>query len=262
MKKEKRIDFESRAFALWFALLAFVQGVVSFLLGGERCVCCSARALRVPLCRRCIPRLWEAAPSRVCECCGRELVSEIGLCSRCREEPVFQHVDGAISLHGYQLWKKSLLFAWKLGDRRNLSPYFAAIFCRRLRSLEQSLGMRLCVVPVPPRSGKIRERGWDQMEELCYYLERGWHVRVLRLLERLSSVQQKKLNRAQRIEGIGSSYRLASARKIRRILPAVPESVVLADDVMTTGSTLESCARELKKLGIRRVFAITLFAVQ
>jgi predicted amidophosphoribosyltransferase len=41
----------------------------------------------------------------------------------------------------------------------------------------------------------------------------------------------------------------------------LPEAVVLADDVLTTGSTIEACARELKRLGIKQVFSITLFIV-
>ncbi len=170
-------------------------------------------------------------------------------------------VDGAFSLHGYQLWKKSLLFAWKLEDKRNLSPYFAAIFYKKLRSLEEKFGRLIPVVPVPPRFGKIRERGWDQIEELCFYLEKGWGVKILRLLERLSHTQQKKLDRVQRIEGMGSSYRLKDKKKIRKIVTEIPDVVVLADDVLTTGSTLEACARELKFLGVKQVFSITLFIV-
>ena len=139
--------------------------------------------------------------------------------------------------------------------------YFASIFQKKLREIEAAEGTEIAVVPVPPRAGKIRERGWDQVEEMCFYLERGWNVRVLRLLERLSSVQQKKLGRTQRIDGIESSYRLRSGRQIRKICPMMPDTLVLADDVMTTGSTLEACARELRRLGVRRVFSITLFAV-
>lgn len=179
----------------------------------------------------------------------------------CRENQALQSIDCAFTLHSYQLWKKSLLFAWKMEGKRNLSAYFAALFFRKLKSLEEEIGRSLCVVPVPPRAGKIREKGWDQIEELCFYLEKGWNVKILRLLERLSRVQQKKLDRVQRIEGISSSYRLKSGRKLRRLIRFVPETLVLADDVMTTGSTLEACARELKKIGVKRVFSITLFSV-
>ena len=265
---EKEFGFEKRFFAFQVFLITLVQNFVSLMLGGDKCLCCSKRTLRIPLCRTCLPQIRKTDFERICAHCGRPLISEIGICSNCRETPALQSVDKAFSLHSYQLWKKSLLFAWKLEDKRNLSPYFAMIFHQKMKSLENETGLSIAVVPVPPRAGKIRERGWDQIEELCFYLEKGWGVKILRLLERLSRVQQKKLDREQRLEGIGSSYRLKSEKKMRKILSkspsgsaVLPEAVVLADDILTTGSTLESCARELKKLGIKRVFSITLFIV-
>ena len=86
-------------------------------------------------------------------------------------------------------------------------------------------------------------------------------MKILRVLERLSHAQQKKLDRAQRIEGIASSYRLKKQRRLARIAKNVPDAVVLVDDVLTTGSTIEACSRELKKWGVRRIFPITLFIV-
>lgn len=259
--KERIICFNNRAFAVQFWIMTFVQNLVSFFMGGEKCLCCSKRTLRIPLCRSCLPKINVPGFVHACSKCGRELISEIDVCSYCREEPALESIDGAFSLNGYQLWKKSLLFAWKMADKRTLSPYFASIFYKKLKSLEESMGLPLPVVPVPPRPGKIRARGWDQIDELCYYLRKGWGVQILPVLERLSHVQQKKLDRLQRIEGISSSYRLKNWRKIKKILPVVPEALVLADDVLTTGSTIEACARELKKLGAKKVFSITLFVV-
>ncbi|MDE7392086.1 MAG: ComF family protein, partial [Treponemataceae bacterium] len=40
-----------------------------------------------------------------------------------------------------------------------------------------------------------------------------------------------------------------------------PPAVVLVDDVMTTGATIESCATQLKRFGVKKVYALTLFAV-
>ena len=254
-------NFSSRLFKIRFLVMTFIQTIVSFCLGGERCLRCSKRTLRIPLCKNCRPQLYSYGFSKFCTKCGRELISEIGLCSSCRETPALQNVDEAFSLHSYQLWKKSLLFAWKLEDKRTLSPYFAEIFYKKLKSLEGKTGKSLAVVPVPPRKGKIREKGWDQIDELCFYLEKGWNVKILPLLERVSRIQQKKLDRVQRIEGISSSYRLKKERILRKMCQEPPDAVVLADDVLTTGSTIEACARELKKFGINQVYSVTLFVV-
>lgn len=254
--------FTSKSFAIYFACISFVQNILSFLLGGEKCICCSKNTLTIPLCKSCLEKLWEPWPYEACQRCGRRLISERNLCTQCREKSVLKNVDAAFSLHDYQLWKKNLLFAWKLENKRSLSPYFAALFYQKLKALEEREGKLIPVVPVPPRKGKIREKGWDQIDELCFYLKRGWNVKVLHLLERTSSVQQKKLGRLERLKTIDSSYHLKQGHKVKKLLESPPELVVLADDILTTGSTLEGCARELKRGGIKKVYSITLFIVE
>jgi len=261
VKKGFEFGFYNKRFSRFVSVISAVQNILSLLMGGEKCLCCSRFALRIPLCSTCLLKLESSGFSEACSVCGRELISELGVCSFCRENAVLKSVTKSYSLHGYQLWKKSLLFAWKLEEKRNLSPYFATIFYRKLKALENELGENLPVVPVPPRKGKIRDKGWDQIDELCYYLRKGWNVQVLPLLERLSKTQQKKLDMVQRLEGISSSYRLKSEKKLRKIARVPPKAVVLADDVLTTGSTIEACAHELKSFGIKEVYSITLFIV-
>lgn len=144
-------------------------------------------------------------------------------------------------------------------EKRSLSSFFAWLIYKKLSELESSAGGLLPVVPVPPRPGKIREKGWDQIEDLCFYLSKGWNVKILRLLKRNSKNQQKKLDRIQRLENIGSSYSL-SAKTAKRCVE-IPEKAVLLDDVLTTGSTVENCAALLKSAGVKKVYVITLFVV-
>ncbi|MBQ0050832.1 MAG: ComF family protein [Treponema sp.] len=212
------------------------------------------------MCKRCLTwMLLGTENSQSCRICGKTLVSEIELCSSCRESPVIKSCDGVYPLYSYRLWKKNLLFSWKMLEKRNLSSIFSKLVYARLNELQKTLGTNLSVVPVPPRPGKIRDRGWDQIDELCRYLHRGWNVKVLKLLRRNSVTQQKKLDRVQRLETIGNAYSLVSQKRLKKI--EIPETVVLVDDVLTTGSTIENCAALLKSLGVKRVLAITLFVV-
>ena len=126
------------------------------------------------------------------------------------------------------------------------------------KDLCSRFGKNLPLVPVPPRPGKIRERGWDQVDEVCYYMHLIWKVPVLKLLVRKSQVQQKKLGRLARRT---ASYVLAGEKKLRHYAPVPPEKVILVDDVLTTGSTLNACAERLKSYGIQKVYALTLFSV-
>lgn len=119
----------------------------------------------------------------------------------------------------------------------------------------------LPVVPVPPRPGKIKKKGWDQIDELCFYLKNIYGVKVYKVLERLSKKQQKKLSRDERLQLIKKGYVLKNNKKIKSFLQNIPEKIVLIDDVMTTGSTIEACAEALKTAGVKTVVVITLFIV-
>lgn len=168
------------------------------------------------------------------------------------------HVDKITSLYPYDLWNKDLLYKWKIAEDRSLSFYFAKLIYMVIKNNKIKV-----VVPVPPRPGKISEKGWDQIEEIALYLECFFGIKVLRLLERRSSVQQKKLNREERLKSSKLSYFWKSREEVQKILKMdlVPEKVCLIDDVMTTGATLENCGKVLKEGGVKEISAITLFIV-
>ena len=195
-----------------------------------------------------------------CECCGKEQISSKGLCLKCRENPVLKSTDRVFPLLSYRLWNKELMFRWKIQGERVLSPVFARMMFKALKKLDEKI-----LVPVPPRRGKIRKNGWDQIEELCHFLEIRNGFTVLRILERRSRKQHKKLNRSERLETIKSSYAICSkavlSKELKKTGGELPEEVCLIDDVCTTGATIESCAEILKKEGVKAVNAVTLFTV-
>lgn len=234
-------------------------GLLSLLAGGDTCLCCGRHAIMAPLCRECQQeRLfsWTGAKER-CSCCGRELVSEIGLCTTCRNQPLLTHTDGVLPIHSYRLWKKDLLFSWKTAGMRQLSPVFARLMADFLRKELPELADEP-LVPVPPRKGKVRRQGWDQVQELCSYLHTNHGFQVMPLLERKTVEQQKKLDRKSRLENLGQAYGVDKKGLSRMTLP---KSVILVDDILTTGVTLETCARALKEAGVEQVVGCTLFYV-
>lgn len=235
----------------------------SFLSGGVECAVCGSLVFTGPVCRKCQKKYFSvknALMIKRCVCCGRTLFSENEKCTRCRENPVLVSTDKVIPLFSYRLWNKELMYRWKSMDERMFSPMFA----KAINGVLNAAGEKV-IVPVPPRKGKIRKKGWDQIEELCVFLEKRYSFTVLRLLERKTKKQQKKLSRSERLETIKNSYTLCSQSVLNRVLKnfsgKIPEKVCLIDDVCTTGATLESCAEILKSAGVKTVDAVTLFTV-
>lgn len=254
----KKLFFELEQF-----LVSAFRMLYVFISGGEKCAVCGALVFTKPVCRSCLKthfNLDRILEKLRCECCGKELVCMKGKCMKCREEPVLKSTDSVLPLFSYRLWNRELMFRWKMQEERSFSPLFARLLCEVLRKTGNKV-----IVPVPPRKGKIRKNGWDQIEELCVFLEKRYGFRVLRILERNTSGQQKKLSRSQRLESIKSAYSLCSPSVFERALKPfsgrLPSSVCLIDDVCTTGSTIESCAEILKSAGIEKVNAVTLFTV-
>ena len=226
--------------------------VFGFINGGESCIICGKRTFFYPVCKTCrIARLTPDLQAPRCQICGKILLSTKDTCFKCREKPVIASLDMVIPLFSYRIWNKELMFMWKSQEIRSLSLLFAGILNRVLKQQEVEF-----IVPVPPRKGKIQEKGWDQIDELCNLLEFIYGFKILRLLERSTTLEQKKLGREGRLEQIGKAYHLKSYGK------SYPNKVYILDDVCTTGSTLESCARILKEEAkIPVVNAVTLFTV-
>ncbi|GHU64879.1 amidophosphoribosyltransferase [Spirochaetia bacterium] len=196
-----------------------------------------------------------------CSLCGRPLISEQGTCLACRdlnENP--PGYDKLISLFPYSGLYQKLLGSYKFGKRLTLGRFFAEKVYEALALLFQgSEGPPLeseksVLVPVPPRPGKIRKTGWDQIEYLARFLKKREAqkdgMEVLRCLKRLPSETQKKLNRENRKSNLKGRILVKGK---------APKIAVLFDDVITTGSTMDACAAALKEAGAEKVYGICLF---
>jgi ComF family protein len=216
------------------------------------CALCGSPLLRQadaleawPLCAECGLGLRPLEGER-CPSCGMPLISERGLCMRCRGKR--RAFDSVYPLFSYSGSVRELVSAYKKSGRRSLAPFLASLFAQAIseRWPERT------IVPVPPRPGKIRLSGWDQVEAIAARLE-TLGLPVARPLERRSSDEQKRLGRGARGANATRAYSLKRGA-------SSPDLPLVIDDVVTTCATIEACSRALREGGARSVQALVLAA--
>ena len=103
---------------------------------------------------------------------------------------------------------------------------------------------------VPTASSRVRQRGYDQAVLLARELGKRTGKPFVRFLARIGQAHQVGAGRAERIKHLDGAFRSVHARDISGA------HVVLVDDVLTTGATLETAARVLKRAGATQVDAV------
>jgi ComF family protein len=239
------------------ALAAVLDGLLAVLVAPV-CAAC-ARPLDAPVRGAVCGRCWNAVnliTPPVCDRCGDPLpswrvVGKLpGLCPRCRRlAPAF---DRARAAGAYDGVLRDILHAFKYGRRRSVSAPLAALMRQQGAAiLEGADG----VVPVPLHWRRRLARGFNQATQLA----RGLGPPVVPVLVRTRPTRsQIDLPAAQRHRNVRGAFRVRRRGLWpSRQLDLRGLTLVLVDDVATTGATLDACARALKAAGAREVRALT-----
>ncbi len=203
------------------------------------------------LCAMCIQNLDYSLDSR-CSICGKPLISEINICMHCRESEntAERSLDAMAALYPYMGIYRKLLAAYKFKQYKQLSHFLASKLIEAASQFKEKSYCDLTWVPVPPRPGKIKQKGWDQIDYLSGKLAQRKDLLVNRCLTRLNTKAQKSLNRGERLINMKGQIVCSGG---------APKNAIVFDDVVTSGATLEACAETLKKAGTERVYALCLF---
>ena len=108
------------------------------------------------------------------------------------------------------------------------------------------------IVPVPLHSSRIRSRGYNQSQLLADHLGNTFGIPVVsEVLVRIRSTpSQTSLNQQQRLQNVAGAFQADNLNLL------IGKNILLVDDVITTGATLNECAKTLLKAGAKNVHAI------
>ena len=188
-------------------------------------------------------------PPHRCFLCDREsLVGEDGLCDECRRTLKLaispappEGLDGLTAGLRYCDELGSVFFRFKVMERRDYTPFLAQFI-----SISEEWRAEI-LVPVPLHWLRLYRRTYNQSFLLSEYVSSRYGIPICQeLLVRTRPTRQQKFAKNRR-KGLKGAFRAAPECQGR--------SIILIDDVVTSGTTLSECARALKKAGAYRVYA-------
>lgn len=205
---------------------------------------------------------------RFCLVCGTGIESsdKYPLCARCRADirqsgPIFTqsskdgkcHFEGFYSVALYDSTIRECIHKFKYSGKLSLETLFADLMTG---FAEKYIGINDfdCIASVPLHRAKLRERTFNQAELLALPLSRKFNIPYIgaNLVRIKPGRSQTSLSKSGRAEDVAGAF------KVRTPAAFKDKSVLLVDDVFTTGATVNECSRTLKEAGAKYVVIFTL----
>lgn len=202
------------------------------------CFVCGHDAGPDLLCELCLAELPRQP--RACPVCAIPVVDDGGPCGRCQcLPPAFDASAAALS---YVFPVDRLIRALKYRHRFAVSAFLAQVLHPLMRPADPAV-----VVPMPLHERRLRERGFNQAAEIARPLARAWGLPL-----ELGAVRRVR-DTAPQVSLPWAERRVNMRGAFRCDVSFGGKTVVVIDDVMTTGATLDELARTLKSHGAARV---------
>ena len=162
-----------------------------------------------------------------------------------------KYLDGCLILCHYQEGINKIIKGIKY---YNQLKYCENIFwlLQNLNIIDKYRGIDI-VVPVPLHFRRLRERGYNQTEKMYKKWTLEYNLSWNEILYRVKETKpQYQLNIKERKENLKNAFAIKEDFVIKG------ENILLVDDIYTTGTTFEECAKVLKKAGAGKIFALAL----
>ena len=207
---------------------------------------------KAPLCVSCENGLTLPGPL-ICARCGVVLKSGGAHCFHCRgsKEDTFK-CKIIRSACNFNEFSRGLVHALKYQRADYVASYMGEFMARRFSMFTELAGANL-VIPVPLYKARLKKRGYNQSELLArvFCKATGLALDITSLVRVRDTQSQTHLGRKERQENMADAFAVNNPQAVKG------KTVLLMDDVATTGATLEACAQALRKAGAKRVMAFT-----
>jgi competence protein ComFC len=234
-------------------LFRFFSDLENFIFPPFCTICNNELKKAKIVCQRCFDKIYFVYRKK-CNLCGIPLKSGV-ICKRCKEAP--PSFDYVIGCGSYVSPLSDIIKIYKYHNRPTLSRRLAWKLYSSYLS-RSDLGKIEHLTWVPMRRAEIRERGYNQSELLAREFSKVSSLISVDLLYKAVNIpSQTALPTEKRIDNVKGAYKIKE-NTLKKFNGNPERGIILIDDVMTTGSTLNECALQLKEAGFKEVFGLVL----
>jgi ComF family protein len=235
------------------ALVALTRNIASLIYPMQCAVCRKAlpSTNMTGVCSFCMAAM-KRNPSPYCDMCGHGLQHSSHLCVDClRKRPHFAISRSAFVFEGAA---KKLIHLFKFRNRRSLAILLGSLMADYAEYDGAFTGHSKLVTFVPLHPGRLRRRDYNQSELLANRIAERLGLEAIDCLRKIRQTRnQNELERQARLDNLKGAFAVEPRAGGR----VAGKSVLLVDDVMTTGATLDECSRVLVAGGASEVRCLT-----
>ncbi len=213
------------------------------------CDICGIETFDTNICKDCLKTI-TFNNSKTCPVCGRKTArSEI--CMECKAvKPLYSKAYSSLVYDG---GAKILIAKFKNGEGY-LKEYFADLITEKLKDTQSAD----YIVYVPMTKKACTARGYNQAELLAYSISERIGTPVLKdaIVKVKDSKAQKSLTRRERAKNLENCFKIEQRKELKG------KTVLLVDDVLTTGATADEVCKKLLKAGVQKVYLATVASVE
>lgn len=225
-----------------------ITEVLLTLFFPRRCAICDGIVTKKgSICRKCLSKV-HFLPDHVCMVCGKKVDEGKIYCYDCSRKKHEFIRNFAVFVYGDV---RESLYRFKYNGRAEYAEYYAKAAYSRLEKQIKQLGAQ-ALVPVPLHPAKERKRGYNQAEELARELSKltGIPVYTDLVIRQKKTKPLKMLNVSERQNNLKKAF-LFTQNDVKL------STIILIDDIYTTGSTLDAVAAVCHGAGIDQIYGLT-----
>lgn len=226
-----------------------VQEMSRFVFPG-RCPVCDKvmRGKHRLVCQECLKTLCLVTPPW-CARCGKKLMAERELCQDCKERE-HQFIRGR-AVFEYDSIRKSL-YRFKYGGRKEYAAFYADMTVRCLWEFIRAVSPD-GLVPVPLSRSRHRRRGYNQSAVIAEEIGKRMHIPVFSdyVVRQKNTAPLRGQNLYERQNNLKNAFNIG--QNVVKL-----KTIIIIDDIYTTGSTIDEVAATLKEFGAERVYFVVM----